>query len=207
MNLTKEQIDSVTKRLIDGSIFEPNSGCLLWSKAPYKGGHGVIGVGRDIYFTHRISFFLHNNYIVDDLCVCHKCDTPECINPDHLELGSHKKNSEDMVKRLRHYTHKNNSCRRGHEFTKENTTYQFNSRMNKNQRLCKSCMIDARQRLKDRKPIKEPYKKPFKDFCKNGHAYCGDNLRILKNGKRVCLSCRIIANIKRKEKRKLGYYK
>lgn len=139
MIILNHHMDSLIKRLEDGSQYEPTTGCILWTKAPYKGGHGVIGIGREIYFTHRVSFFLKNKFLPENLMVRHKCDTPECINPDHLILGTAYQNSQDMVKRRRHFTHKNNVCQKGHEFNEMNTSYVFNSRMNKKQRICKLC--------------------------------------------------------------------
>jgi hypothetical protein len=51
--------------------------------------------------SHRIAYSIENGEIEDGMLVRHKCDNPKCINPEHLELGTHKQNMEDRSKRGR----------------------------------------------------------------------------------------------------------
>ena len=78
------------------------SGCILWKGAKNARGYGIIGTtGRKTMLAHRLSWQMHNGKIHDKLHVLHSCDVPDCINPDHLFLGTHQDNMRDMMKKNR----------------------------------------------------------------------------------------------------------
>lgn len=83
---------------------EPYSGCWLWTAGINSKGYGHIGThkGRKIELAHRIAWNLYRGEIPVGVCVLHKCDTPLCVNPDHLYLGSLRDNMIDMAKKYRH---------------------------------------------------------------------------------------------------------
>lgn len=71
-------------------------GCWLWEGAsPGDRGYGTIRVGDDNVGTHRVSWMLHYGPIPEGKIVCHHCDTPECVRPDHLFLGTEQDNIDD----------------------------------------------------------------------------------------------------------------
>lgn len=84
---------------------EPNTGCWLWTMSGYSSGYGKMQYNRSGKVTtecaHRYSWRVHNGEIPAGLLVLHKCDTPPCVNPRHLFLGSQAANMADMVQKGR----------------------------------------------------------------------------------------------------------
>jgi hypothetical protein len=78
-----------------------DSGCWLWLGSKRNGGYGHFYDGNKLVATHRFSYELYKGKIENNLLVCHKCDVRNCVNPDHLFLGTHKDNAIDMVNKNR----------------------------------------------------------------------------------------------------------
>lgn len=90
------------ERITAMSIPEPNSGCWIWLGAT-DGRYGQISVADRLVKAHRRSYECFRGPIPAGLMVCHKCDVPMCVNPDHLFIGTHHENMEDMTQKGRRW--------------------------------------------------------------------------------------------------------
>lgn len=95
-------LKSLKERFEEKYIPEPNSGCWLWIGATTPSGYGKIYDKGKYHYTHRVSYAMNFGKVDDKSYVCHKCDNPSCVNPEHLFQGSPKDNTSDMVKKKRH---------------------------------------------------------------------------------------------------------
>jgi hypothetical protein len=85
----------------DRSIVNKDTGCIEWSRATSFIGYGVVKHKQKQWQAHRFSWTFHFGKIPNGKIICHKCDNRKCINPDHLFIGVHKDNSQDMISKGR----------------------------------------------------------------------------------------------------------
>lgn len=78
------------------------SRCWGWHGSTFRGGYAAIQIKNWYYAGHRVSYFLRHGDIPDKMVIRHRCDNKVCTNPDHLEIGTHAENMQDLVER-RHY--------------------------------------------------------------------------------------------------------
>ena len=92
--------ESVPDRLVRYSEVS-GTGCLEWTGAKSRKGYGNLFVDGKSYLAHRLAYEAWVGPIPDGLWVLHSCDNPPCINPEHLRVGTHQDNTDDMMSRGR----------------------------------------------------------------------------------------------------------
>lgn len=80
---------------------EKKGDCWIWKGSYLKGGYGAHRFNGKSLGAHRTSWTLFKGEIPIGMYVCHKCDNPGCVNPDHLFLGSAEDNNRDRAKKGR----------------------------------------------------------------------------------------------------------
>jgi hypothetical protein len=91
-------------RTLEKVVRIPFSGCWIFMGAVNGAGYGIVGTGgrgEPNDRAHRITYKHFLGEIPSGMLVCHKCDTPSCCNPEHLFLGTHKDNTQDMIRKKR----------------------------------------------------------------------------------------------------------
>lgn len=93
--------NELRERLEEKTMPIPESGCLIWMGCETGKGYSQIRFNGKLQFVHRLSYSLAFGEITNNLCVLHRCDTPSCINPRHLFLGTKKDNIRDCISKGR----------------------------------------------------------------------------------------------------------
>jgi hypothetical protein len=91
---------SIEQKLLRYAVSE--NGCWNWVAAKDRDGYGLLTHHRGKQIrAHRASYEFHVAKISVGLLVCHSCDNPSCINPNHLFVGTSKENTRDMLDKNR----------------------------------------------------------------------------------------------------------
>lgn len=103
---------------------DKTSSCWLWMGKKTSRGYGdfAVRIGKKIlnFRAHRYSWEMIKGSIPTGSLVCHKCDNPPCVNPEHLYLGTQSDNIRESVKKRRHSTcHYKGENNPGAKITKE----------------------------------------------------------------------------------------
>jgi len=174
--------DTAEQRLERGYTPDPNSGCWLWVRGQRnkKSLYGSLTFKRKVIYAHRLSYETFVGPVPPGLDVLHKCDTPACVNPQHLWVGTHTENMRDCMEKGRNPTMlKRSHCKQGHSLIGLNV--KLTKKNGKIERLCKECS-NLKQRAR--------------------YINAGENLIVKKSKKGFYRNCRICSNAYSKEYQK-----
>lgn len=157
------------RRVLRGGADE----CWLWAGAKTAGGYGQLRRDGHRVYAHRYAYELEHGPIGGGFVVMHSCDTPACVNPKHLTVGTHADNVMDKMRkgRYRGTPPIGKTCRRGHEMVEANTSWYRSSHGTRRPR-CRRCHADrelARKRAVGRLNGMVPIPPPITPDSGNGH--------------------------------------
>jgi len=89
------------RRFVSKLKINSTNSCWEWLGSRLQRGYGRIGLNGKMITAHRASWLIYRGEIPRGKFVCHKCDNPPCVNPDHLFITTHKENMMDMVSKQR----------------------------------------------------------------------------------------------------------
>lgn len=128
------------------SKVEKTDTCWIWGGNKNQDGYGLFyPLSKKTAQAHRFSWSLINGPVPDGLYVCHKCDNPSCVNPDHLFVGTQTDNMRDCKNKGRRPIRLLVKCKRGHDLSGDNLYISGVGRQ------CRACRSIAWQRFKQRR--------------------------------------------------------
>ena len=125
-------------------VVQPN-GCWLWTKGKNSRGYGNFWKSGTHRPARRVAYEALTGPIPAGPDVCHHCDNPPCVNPDHLRTGTRSDNMQDCVERGRNPQAAKEHCLQGHPYSEENTYVRPSGA-----RTCRTCQCEAVKRYQRR---------------------------------------------------------
>lgn len=116
-------------------------GCWEWDGQRNELGYGLFNSkrqGLERARAHRVVWEYLTGRTLGDAVLCHTCDNPPCVNPEHLFPGSQADNVADMTSKGRHWLQGRTECKYGHDLTAEGAT-RTTRRGDKTYQACVAC--------------------------------------------------------------------
>jgi hypothetical protein len=136
--------------LADGRAFKiEETGCVVWSGYRDRDGYGQVRFKGKQCRAHRVAYEQFYGCAPEAKLVCHHCDNPSCLNPEHLFLGSASDNMMDAVIKGRAAQTKKSHCAHGHMLAGDNIQFVGN------QRHCRTCNREKARKRRAKDPAKE----------------------------------------------------
>ena len=121
------------------------SDCWLWTAACNEHGYGCFMYKSILRKAHRTAWEIEVGRIPKGKCVLHHCDTPACVKPSHLYLGTQLDNMRDILRRGRNPRSIKTHCPKGHPYTGDNVI-----RRKDGGRGCRTCAAQYKRKPRKR---------------------------------------------------------
>ena len=99
MNDFRRAGDTLLEHFTASWTEDEETGCWVWNGKTVKNnsGYGIFNMDNTSFLAHRVSYSHYIGEIPKGMCVLHKCHNPACVNPEHLYVGTHRQNMDDMI--------------------------------------------------------------------------------------------------------------
>jgi hypothetical protein len=94
-------MSELQRQVVDRVAFSDETDCWLWEGSKNPDGYGYFTHDNVRWAAHRASYEAFNGLIPENYLVRHTCDTPSCVNPTHLIVGTSRDNARDTASRGR----------------------------------------------------------------------------------------------------------
>ena len=93
--------EHILARIFNRIIINPDTNCWNWQGTVNLQGYATMGINRKTRLVHRVLYQLLGNTIPSKMLLCHHCDNPKCVNPNHLFVGTQSDNMKDSFNKGR----------------------------------------------------------------------------------------------------------
>jgi len=179
--------------------------CWEWTASKLKGYGSFTCFYKDKWTRRPASSYIWeklNGPIPEGLEVCHTCNNPPCVRPDHLEAGTRSHNQRYSVLYGNHNQSRKTHCKHGHLYDEENTLWKISRHTGFKTRDCRACHKRWKQEELKRRREKIGTEPKKLNHCRKGHDFSvyGEKWFVKKSGRkyRTCAECMRIRNEKYK---------
>jgi hypothetical protein len=145
--------------------------CWLWRGTRTLAGYGQVQICNQRLYLHRLVYEWVRGEIPEGHVIMHTCDTPACVNPAHLRVGTQSDNMQDAAQkgRMNNWMRDRVACKNGHPFEGRNVAIHYEGKYRI--RRCRTCArVRMRERTRRLRAAQEQRDGVYFDRAKRQHA-------------------------------------